>query len=148
MKSIRILEAVLIAIILGSVRYGMSTAKTVRAFASEQSAHEAIILKNISVPETPQEYIVRRSNEIGVNPALSICIVKHESNFLDVPGDHGNSVGPWQISMIWHPEVATSTSHSLAGSTTWALLWIKNGHVKEWSTYALYCSHIPLARSN
>ena len=88
----------------------------------------------------PKEYIASEAKKLSVNPDLALCIVQHESKFEDVSGDDGQSLGYWQISTIWHPEVPRSCSHSLSCSTKWSLDRIKKGYVKEWSTYRNFCS--------
>jgi hypothetical protein len=92
------------------------------------------------IPTSPDAYIRTEAAQKGVNPDFASCIVSHESQDTDRPGDDGNSRGYWQISKIWHPEVSDAVAYSLQSSTLWSLNWIKAGHAAQWSTYGLYCS--------
>lgn len=95
-----------------------------------------------------KNYIIQRSKESGINPELSLCIVKHESQFQgDRIGDtdfKGVSLGWWQINTWYNPTITKEFAFDLASSTDWSLKQLKAGHRKWWSTNNLYCSHIPL----
>jgi hypothetical protein len=89
---------------------------------------------------TVKLYVEAQAKLLGVNPELAICIVTHESQFNPTRlGDDGNSRGLWQISKIYHPEVPDNVAFSEVSSTQWALNWIKQGHIRQWSTYKEYC---------
>jgi hypothetical protein len=92
-----------------------------------------------------REFVVSQAAARGINPGLATCIVSHESQWdAAKPGDDGQSMGLWQISRIWHPEVPISVSLDPESSTIWALDWIAKGHVGQWSTYRIYCLNYPV----
>jgi hypothetical protein len=90
------------------------------------------------------QFVIDESVTLGINPALSECIVSHESQWKNRPGDDGESRGIWQVSEVWHPEVSDAVAYSEVSSTIWALNWIAEGHVRQWTTYREYCSDIPV----
>lgn len=90
-------------------------------------------------------FVVSQSVARNLNPGLTTCIVQHESQWNPTkPGDDGQSMGLWQISKIWHPEVPEAVSLSPVSSTLWALDWIASGHIRQWSTFAEYCKNYPV----
>jgi Lysozyme like domain len=81
-------------------------------------------------------YVQTQAAEHGVNPAVALWIVKHESQFNPrAKGDGEASRGLWQISKIYHPEVSDAAAFSVTSSTEWSLERIRAGKVNEWSTY-------------
>jgi hypothetical protein len=83
-----------------------------------------------------QAYVQKQAREHGVNPALALWIVQHESQFNPrAKGDGEASRGLWQISKIYHPEVSDAVAFNIASSTEWSLERIRSGKVMEWSTY-------------
>jgi hypothetical protein len=84
-------------------------------------------------------FVEARAVRYGVNPALAIWIVKHESQFNPrAKGDGEASRGLWQISKIYHPEVSDAAAFNVVSSTDWSLGRIRAGKANEWSTYH-YC---------
>lgn len=92
--------------------------------------------------ENVRAFVVSEAKLYGINPDLAVCIVSHESQWQNRPGDDGNSRGIFQISKIWHPEVSDAVAYSITSSTLWALNWIRQGNVGQWSTFLEYCSNI------
>jgi hypothetical protein len=87
-------------------------------------------------PSAVRAYVVSRAKALGVNPVDAAWIVDHESqDGENMRGDDGQSVGPWMISTVWHPEVPTSCSLNLQCSTNWSLHRIIAGHIQDWSTW-------------
>jgi hypothetical protein len=90
------------------------------------------------------------AEKYGVNPALAICIVTHESQWQgdrigDVGNPDGESYGWWQIELKQHPDITKAGAFSLVSSTDWALQKIKDGNVNWWATYSakpFYCAAI------
>ncbi len=81
-------------------------------------------------------FVRNRAVDYGVNPALALWIVKHESHFNPrAKGDGEASRGLWQISRIYHPEVSDAMAFSVSSSTDWSLERIRSGKANEWSTY-------------
>src|SRR5665213_1844427 len=81
-------------------------------------------------------YVRTQAVEHGVNPALALWIVKHESQFNPrAKGDGEASRGLWQISRIYHPEVSDAMAFNVRSSTQWSLERIREGKANEWSTY-------------
>lgn len=114
---------------------------------SDTTTHFPVTVASPAMSSTPQGvdgYIRQEAAQFDINPNFASCIVSHESQDTDRTGDDGNSRGYWQISKIWHPEVADSCADSLECSTDWSLAWIKAGHAKQWSTFWLYCSSTPI----
>ena len=102
-----------------------------------------------------QDFILRESQESGINPEVMLCIARHESHFYSEAvgdtklvckqtGEPMESVGIWQINSCHHPEVPRSVALSITSSTAWAIQNVQNGKIKEWSTYATYCDHLPV----
>lgn len=120
-------------------------AQPIKENVTEQTQTQATTTDLNATPTIWKEWFVDQvSIAFGVNPTLSKCIVTHESQWTDARGDDGNSLGWWQISRIYHPEVPSSTSHSFVSSTIWSVSWIASGHIRQWMTYAEYCSRIPV----
>lgn len=92
-----------------------------------------------------KSYIQLAAEKKGINPELANCIVFHESQYDGSRlGDGGRARSYWQIRDDYHSEVSDEVAFSLEGSTDWSLDWIKQGHVGQWSTRNLYCSHYPV----
>ena len=82
---------------------------------------------------------------MDVNPALSFCIISHESQWVankTGPEKIGASEGLWQIYLRDHPSITKKEADNFIWATNWALMQIKNGHVSWWSTYKEYCHNI------
>lgn len=87
-----------------------------------------------------QAYVVAQAEAKGVNVTDALWIVSHESQWNAAkPGEDGNSRGLWQISRIWHPEVSDQCAYDWQCSTQWALDWIAEGHIEQWSTWRFRC---------
>ena len=91
-----------------------------------------------------------QSLKYGVNPALSECLISHESQWITDkvgPEKKGKSQGLWQIYDLAWPNITQVEAFDPIWSTNWALTQIKNGHVNWWSTYSAkpyYCKNIPV----
>ncbi len=86
-------------------------------------------------PEVIKDYIVTESLIAGVNPQLALGIVKRESQFNpEAVGDHGNSLGAWQIHMPAHGDISPEQAKDIRWSTQWALTQLKAGNCHIWST--------------
>ncbi len=100
----------------------------------------------------PQDWVSSESIKFGVNPALSACIIRHESNWDDKRvGDIGNprgeSFGLWQIELKQHADISYTEAMNFESSTDWALKKIKEGHIGWWSTFSqppYWCGNISL----
>lgn len=101
-------------------------------------------VQSVLIPTSPDAYIRTAATQNGVNPDFASCIVSHESQDTNRPGDDGNSRGYWQISRVWHGEVSDACAYNLQCSTAWSLAWIKAGHAAQWSTFGEYCSSISI----
>lgn len=75
---------------------------------TEVKATEPIeIVKYYDVPldEDIQDYIIAKSTEHNINPALIFAIIERESNYdCKAIGDSGNSIGLMQINTYWQQE--------------------------------------------
>lgn len=95
-------------------------------------------------------YVDTESLKYGVNPALSDCIITHESQWIPYkvgPEVKGKSQGLWQIYNLAHPDITQAEAFDPVWSTNWALKQIAAGNVKIWSTYSAkpyYCKNIPV----
>jgi hypothetical protein len=82
------------------------------------------------------DYVVSQAKIAGVDPIDALWIVSHESQLgQNLYGDDGQSLGFWQISTIYHPEVGRACSLNLQCSTAWSLNLIKTGGIEQWSTW-------------
>jgi hypothetical protein len=113
-------------------------------------SHATNLVAGISAQNSPtvddvKAFIVAQAVKYDVPTETAIWIVGHESQFdwrfgrfdpAEV-GDDGNSIGTWQISVIYHPEVPVTCSASLECSTDWAMQQLKAGRANTWSTYRL-----------
>jgi hypothetical protein len=94
------------------------------------------------------EYIEQQALLARINPIDAQWIVSHESqDGTNLYGDDDQSLGPWMISTVWHPEVGRACSLSLQCSTSWSLNWIAKGHIAEWSTWSCRYAWYPNATS-
>lgn len=87
-----------------------------------------------------RNYIIEQSKIYGVDETQALFIVEHESKFNpQAIGDDGQSIGLWQISKKWHPEVGEKCSTDFRCSTLWSIKRIKQGYINEWSAWRLRC---------
>jgi hypothetical protein len=99
---------------------------------------------------TVAAYVTQQAKLYGIDPTKALWIVSHESQLgQNLYGDDGQSLGPWMISTIWHPEVGRACSLSLQCSTAWSLSWIKKnaGNIEQWSTWSCRFAWYPAATS-
>jgi hypothetical protein len=113
--------------------------------SAPKSVSTGVIQPAIASPFDIRSFVIAQSLARGLNPALTTCIVSHESQWRpEKTGDDGQSRGLFQISRIYHPEVSDAVAFSAVSSTIWALNWIASGHIRQWSTYKLYCTGFPV----
>jgi hypothetical protein len=87
-------------------------------------------------PACVKNYITEQAKAANVNVKRSQWIVKHESQYGQLLiGDGGRSLGPWQISMIYHPEVSPSCAMDLKCSTHFSLGLLRKGEYDQWSSW-------------
>lgn len=97
-------------------------------------------------------FVQTEAEKYGVNPALAICIVEHESQWQpdrigDVGNPHGESYGLWQIEVDQHADITVSEALDYQQATDWALQKIAAGDVDWWSTFSqkpFYCRNVPV----
>ena len=95
-----------------------------------------------------RQYVEIQANALGVDPTDALWIVSHESqDGTNLYGDDGQSVGPWMISTVYHPEVGKECSLSLQCSTSWSLAHIIDGGIEQWTTWACRYAFYPDATS-
>lgn len=123
-------------------------AKNMVKRSTRQIEGKADVLQGSS---TLQKYVHKQSIAFGINPALTQCIVTHESQWVpDKIGpekDGWVSQGLWQIYQKAWPDITQAQAFDPVWSTNWALTQIKNGHVRWWATYSAppyYCLNIPV----
>lgn len=72
---------------------------------TEVKATETVRYYDVPLDEDIQEYIIAKSTEHNINPALVFAIIERESNYdCEAIGDSGNSIGLMQINTYWHQE--------------------------------------------
>jgi hypothetical protein len=136
---IRTICFVILAFILACVVILIAEAKTVKI----EPRGEIAATSTINVSEV-QNYVLEQAEALGVSSTEVAFIVSHESGWgARTMGDDGQSIGVFQISRVWHPEVPISCSESLVCSTNWALHWILSGHINQWTTWRLRCKLYP-----
>jgi hypothetical protein len=87
--------------------------------------------------QAARAYVIAQSEALGISPVSSTWIIDHESQDCGhLYGDDGQSLGCWQISRVYHPEVSENCAMGLICSTQWSLGWIKSGHINEWTSWA------------
>lgn len=96
--------------------------------------YQQIALGNTS-PEIIRDYIATEALVQGVNPQLALGIATRESKLNpNAVGDHGTSIGLWQVHLPAHPSISREMALNIVQSTQWAIKELKNGKCKEWST--------------
>lgn len=66
---------------------------------------ETVRYYDVPLDEDIQDYIITKSTEHNINPALVFAIIERESNYdCEAIGDSGNSIGLMQINTYWHQE--------------------------------------------
>lgn len=112
-----------------------------------------IFIPAVVLPALPRDYVAAHAAKLGLDVDLAVCIAEHESKFQpDALGDGHltcpltgapqRSRGLFQISDCWHPEVSDEVAFSVTSATEWALSWMKDGHLSEWSTYGSCKKHV------
>ena len=90
-------------------------------------------------PEEAREYVALEAKKAGVNVSKSLWVLDHESEDGNrMIGDDGQSIGWFQISRKYHPEISVSCAMSLPCSTSFFLQSVLRGKITEWTTYK-YC---------
>lgn len=86
-------------------------------------------------PEIIKDYIAVEALVAGVNPQMAQSIAGDESQFnCKAIGDHGESLGCWQIHMPAHKEISPDQAYDIVWSTEWSIAQLKEGNCKIWST--------------
>lgn len=99
--------------------------------------YNRIALGDIS-PEIIKDYIATEALVEGVNPQMALAIAHDESQFNpQAVGDHGESLGIWQIHMPAHKEITPQNARDVVFSTEWAISQLKVGNCRIWSTCPL-----------
>ncbi len=87
-----------------------------------------------SPPAEVKEYVSQMAQIASVDVDRVLAIVNCESGFQTaVEGDHGQSIGAWQIRLIAHPDISKQAAQSLVFSTVWALTEMQKGNWKLWT---------------
>lgn len=90
---------------------------------------------NVS-PAIIRDYISTEALVVGIDPQMALAVARNESRFNpNAVGDHGESLGIWQIHMPAHTDISPENARNVVFSTEWALTTMKNnGGCQIWST--------------
>lgn len=81
------------------------------------------------------EIIATKAVEYGVDPKLALYISWEESQWNpDAIGDHGESLGIWQIHMPAHGDIRPADASNTLWSTIWAMKQLEAGNCAIWTT--------------
>ncbi len=95
----------------------------------------ASISAGTASPALVKDYIAAVATLNGVPVAETLHIAEAESGFNNqAVGDHGTSIGVWQIHLPAHPDISQAEATDTIFSTNWAVNQLKNGQCKIWST--------------
>ena len=95
----------------------------------------SLIQSGSTTPAIIRDYIATEAIISNVNPQLAISIATAESKLNpNAIGDHGTSMGLWQIHLPAHASVSPENARSVVYSTEWAVNQLKEGNCQIWST--------------
>lgn len=85
-----------------------------------------------------RDYVAAEATLAGANVQDSLAILDKESTDCQMMiGDHGTSLGCWQIHLPAHPDISKQQAMSIVWSTEWSVKQLADGKCSEWST----CPH-------
>lgn len=85
------------------------------------------------------EIIATKAIEYGVDPKLALYISWQESNWNpDAIGDHGESIGAFQIHLPAHEEISMQQATDIYWSSDWAMQQLAHGSCKIWTTCPIH----------
>lgn len=86
-------------------------------------------------------YVAEQAKLAGINVTDALWVIDHESqDGQNLYGDDGNSLGYFQISTIYQPQVGKDCSLSLPCSTAFFISSVKKGNINWWTTFA--CKYV------
>jgi hypothetical protein len=91
-------------------------------------------------PEQVREYVATQAQKAGVNVQKALWVIDHESqDGKRMYGDDNQSLGYFQISRVYHPEVSVACAMDLTCSTRFFLSSVLKGKIGEWTTWKYRC---------
>jgi nitric oxide reductase large subunit len=91
-------------------------------------------------PEQVREYVATQAQKAGVNVQEALWVIDHESqDGKRMYGDDNQSLGYFQISRVYHPEVSVACAMDLTCSTRFFLSSVLKGKIGEWTTWKYRC---------
>jgi hypothetical protein len=91
-----------------------------------------------------REYVAEQAKLAGINVTDALWVIDHESqDGQNLYGDDGNSLGYFQISTIYQPQVGKECSLSLPCSTAFFISSVKKGNINWWTTFKYRCKWFP-----
>lgn len=82
-----------------------------------------------------RDYIAAVATLDGVDVQTALIIAKDESGFNpQAIGDHGTSIGLFQIHLPAHPDISEKQAEDPIFSTEWTMQKLKEGECDIWST--------------